>query len=81
MTAPKRSTRAPRRRHAQLHLPALSAKQALILVNVLEHAISAIYRAHGDAIADLCAERIDPPPFRCIRFSGQLPADPDDLPF
>ena len=77
MSAPKHSSPS-RRRHAQLHLPALSAEQALLLVAVLERAISAIYRAHGDAMADLCAARIDPPPQRCLCFSGQLP---DDFPF
>jgi hypothetical protein len=66
----------PRRRkpHAQLHLPVLTAEQALLLVNVLERVITAIYRAHGDAMAQLSAARIDPPLF----FSGSLP---DDFPF
>lgn len=77
MSAPIRSSPS-RRRHAQLHLPALSAEQALLLVTVLERTIGAIYRAHGDAMADLCAARIDPPAQRCFRFSGLLP---DDFPF
>ena len=38
------------RRHAQLHLPPLSAKEALAVVAVLRRAIAAIGRAHGDAI-------------------------------
>ena len=37
-----------RRRHAQLHLPPLSPPQALTVVTVLERAIAAIVRAHGD---------------------------------
>lgn len=67
-----------RRRHAQLHLPALTADQALCLVHVLERAIDAIYRAHGEAMADLCAARIDPPAQRVLHSSGSLP---DDFPF
>jgi len=43
--------------HAQIHLPALDASCALILVDVFERAISAIWRAHGDAMADLQALR------------------------
>jgi hypothetical protein len=37
-----------RRRHAQLHLPPLSPRQALAVVTVLQRAIAAIVRAHGD---------------------------------
>ena len=77
MSAPKHSSRS-RRRHAQLHLPPLTAEQALLLVSVLERAIRSIYRAHGDAMADLCAARIDPPAQRCFRFYG---LQPDDCPF
>ena len=36
-----------RRRHAQLHLPPLSPRQALAVVTVLQRAIAAIVRAHG----------------------------------
>jgi hypothetical protein len=36
-----------RRRHAQLHLPPLSARDALVVVGVLRRAIAAIERAHG----------------------------------
>jgi hypothetical protein len=36
-----------RRRHAQLHLPPLSARDALTLLAVLERAVAAIERAHG----------------------------------
>jgi len=43
--------------HAQIHLPALDASCALILVDVFERAIAAIWRAHGDAMADLQAAR------------------------
>ena len=73
----KPSLRRPRP-HAQLHLPALTAEQARLLVNILERAIHAIYRAHGDAMADLCAALIDPPPCLTFRISDSLP---DDFPF
>lgn len=42
-----------RRRHAQLHLPPLSPRDALALVAVLERAIAAIERVHGDAMREL----------------------------
>jgi hypothetical protein len=41
-----------RGRHAQIHLPTLSGEEAYLLVAALERAISAIWRAHGDAMAD-----------------------------
>jgi hypothetical protein len=37
-----------RRRHAQLHLPPLSPREALTVVAILERTIAAIVRAHGD---------------------------------
>ena len=40
-----------RRPHAQIHLPPLSPRDALFAVAVLERAIAAIWRAHGDAMA------------------------------
>ncbi|MBM4266436.1 MAG: hypothetical protein FJ144_07485 [Deltaproteobacteria bacterium] len=42
-----------RRRHAQLRLPPLSARDALLLVAVLERAIAAIERAHGGEMREL----------------------------
>lgn len=66
------------RPHAQLHLPALSAEQALLLVHVLERAIEALYRAHGEAMVELTAAGIDRPEPRTLRCTGTLP---DDLPF
>ena len=41
------------RRHAQIHLPPLDAGYALTLVDIFERAIEAIWRAHGDRMADL----------------------------
>ena len=43
----------PRRPHAQIHLPPLSADYALTLVGIFERAIEAVWRAHGDAMAQL----------------------------
>jgi len=58
----KHSTMAWKRRghpHAQLHFPPLTAHEALLLCNLLDRAISALWRAHGDAMADLLAN-LDP---------------------
>lgn len=46
-----------RRAHAQIHLPPLSAHDALTAIAVLERAIVAIWRAHGDAMANLRSAR------------------------
>jgi hypothetical protein len=43
--------------HAQLHLPSLEPEAALVVVNVLERAIQAIWRAHGDRMAELLYAR------------------------
>ena len=48
----KQKIRVSRRRHAQIHLPPLDPDQAVVLVNILEKAIEAVWRAHGDAMAD-----------------------------
>lgn len=42
----------PRRSTARLHLPHLGADEALLVVATFEKAIDAIWRAHGDAMAD-----------------------------
>jgi hypothetical protein len=54
MSVPKpcRHRRSWRRRHAQIHLPSLRGDQALHLVALFERAIAAIWRAHGDDMAD-----------------------------
>lgn len=41
-----------RPRHAQLHLPALNGQEAYLLVAILQRAVCAIWRAHGDDMAD-----------------------------
>jgi len=46
-----------KRRHAQLHLPPLEPEVALAVVNVLEQAIQAIWRAHGEGMAEILFRR------------------------
>jgi hypothetical protein len=36
--------------HASIHLPPLDGHEALLLVNILDRLISAIWRAHGHAM-------------------------------
>lgn len=40
-------------RRAQIHLPPLGAGYALTLVAIFEQAIAAIWRAHGESMAQL----------------------------
>jgi hypothetical protein len=54
----KKTRRAPLP-HARIHLPPLSADYALTLVAILERAIRAVWRAHGDRMAELLALRED----------------------
>ena len=39
--------------HAQIHLPPLSAHEALLFSNLLDRTIAALWRTHGDAMAAL----------------------------
>jgi hypothetical protein len=39
--------------HTQIHLPPLDAGYALTLVDIFERAIEAIWRAHGERMAEL----------------------------
>ena len=60
--------------HAQIHLPPLTAQEALLVCNLLERAIAALWRTHGHAMADLLA---------CIDPDALLhtePADPAPTP-
>ena len=52
---PRRPAKRTRPPHAQIHLPPLTADQALLLVNLLDRAIAAIWRTHGEQMADLRA--------------------------
>ena len=54
-----------RPRRAQITLRLLSGEQAFLLANALERLANAIYRAHGDAIADFQGRAfpdLPPPP-------------------
>lgn len=77
-TLPKKPRRSPRP-HAQIHLPPLDPHQALLLVDLLERTSRALWRAHGDAMADrLAALGVDtPPPADAIYTDGPA-ADSDD---
>ena len=44
--------RLPPPRHAQVHFPPMTGAEALVVIDILERAEKAIWRAHGDAIAD-----------------------------
>ena len=57
------------RRHAQIHLPPLDAGYALTLVDIFERAIEAVWRAHGERMAELRH-------FRRSRPTSQLRARP-----
>lgn len=70
----------PRRRpHAQLHLPPLEAHEALALVAICERLIAAVWRAHGDAMADVEANGLLPEPFPTT--STDVPVSNDDPDF
>jgi hypothetical protein len=70
------------RPHAQIHLPPLTSQEALLLCNLLDRAISALWRTHGDAMADLLAS-LDPEaasqtaPAGSVDSATVLPCDDD----
>ena len=41
--------------HAQIHFPPLTGEEALLVANLLDRALAALWRTHGDAMADLLA--------------------------
>jgi hypothetical protein len=65
-----------RRRHAQLHLPPLDGAQAWLLDALCERLRAALWRAHGNEIAEHGAKLLpdDPRP----RTLADLPADAQD---
>lgn len=67
----------PRRPHAQVHLPYLGPDDALTLVGILERVIDAVWRTHGDAMADLLALQAVRDPCRDVVECGNLDPDPD----
>jgi len=64
----------PKRPYAQLHLPALTAEEALLIAGIFQNAVDAIWRAHGKAMAHFLGdsfpqdERKKPPPADDIPF-------------
>jgi hypothetical protein len=69
--------RRPPPRHAQIHLPTLSGEQAYLLAAVLERAVAAIWRAHGDAMADFQGRVFPdaPPPSDAVVDGRDVPDD------
>jgi hypothetical protein len=68
----------PKRPYAQIHLPALTAPEALLLASILDKASDAIWRAHGKDMADFLG--LDEP--RRPDYDHILaPEDPEDRPF
>jgi hypothetical protein len=45
--------------HTQLHLPPLAGGDALLVVNILERIVEAIWRAHGEAMAEALCEHYE----------------------
>lgn len=58
--------------HAQVHFPPLTAEEALLLCNLMDRAITALWRAHGHSMGDLLAQL---PP----RPASPRPASPQQL--
>lgn len=73
----------PRRPHTQIHLPPLTGAQAYLLVGILDRAVAAIWRAHGDDMADFQgAEYPDlQPPDDAVIWSDRPDASDDDIDF
>ncbi len=69
------------RRHTQIHLPPLDAGYALTLVDICERAIAAIWRAHGDRMAELSQLRAAARNRRSDYVDDGDPDAPADTPF
>ena len=65
----------PPPRHAVIHLPALTADQALLLVHLLDRIHDAIWRAHGHAMQ---LRRDELAALRPISRTASPPPSPDD---
>ena len=70
-----------RRSHAHIHLPSLTGEQAYLLAGLLERAVSAIWRAHGEDMADFQGRAFPdaPPPSDAVDVIDNGKADEDDL--
>ena len=61
-------------------LPKLDAYDALLVADVLERIISALWRTHGDHMADILARRgIDTPMPEDATYAGTPTLDLDDI--
>lgn len=58
----------PKRPYAQIHLPALTAEEAVLLAHIFDKAGAAIWRAHGEAMLEF------------LSWSDQPEHDDDDIP-
>ena len=65
----------PQKPHAQLHLPALTPEEALLIVGILDNMCSAIWRTHGDAIVEFLDKAEND------IFSESETLDKNDIPF
>lgn len=72
-----------RNAHAQIHLPPLSAEEACLLVTILDRAVIAIWRAHGDAMINFQGRAFpDVAPQHAAVDARELPVfTEDDIPF
>lgn len=70
-----------RRPHAQIHLPPLTAEEAYLLATIFERATIAIWRAHGDAMADFQGRVFpdEPSPLGAVPTVDRDPDDDSDL--
>ena len=73
--------RPPRPRHAQIHLPPLTGEQAYLFADLLERALAALARAHGDAMADFQGRAFPdaPPPRDAVTVVDAPETDEDEL--
>lgn len=70
----------PDGRHAQVHLPAMDPHEALLVADVFERISRAIWRTHGNGMADhLAMLGIEtPPPTDAVTSSDPAPDDSNE---
>jgi hypothetical protein len=82
---PSPRRRRPSRRHAQVHLAPLDPDQAVALVVALENVIRAVWRAHGDAMADhqarISGDQPRPPGAEWDSYTANPTQIDDEVPF
>lgn len=69
-------------RHARVNLPPMSGEQAYLLAAILEQTATAIWRAHGDAMADFQGRAFPdapPPPDGLTVIDRDPHLDNDDI--